>query len=996
MKIFSIVIFLVLAVPSFATGTVPSSVQGILNSYCIDCHGEGDDVQLHNFADLGHDFQSTLLNKVEEQLYLKKMPPEAEDQLSEDELQQLLAWVNSQYETLGETSKFREKLKTPAYGNYVNHDDLFSGDYADQAAFTYDRRWLISEFIFDARFNQLIGYVPFRTINGERQYVIGDNNRRINLTNPFLLPTNTGVRYYDNTTLNGGHLLTMIANAKEISKFLMAERQMRSIGPMYDIMKLEFTHINTLANRENFLKANMHELAIQIYKDENKDYLPPFTSLNIQKSPTHDADGKPIKMPNHDVAAPRAEYPAIKTAIKKYYKDNQTEAELIRLCEMEWHTYGVHKLKIASRVGFMTNYMVEIIKRNRFVPVEYKPPTFKPDDFKLYSEIILKYRKKSDVHHDVIKKCLDEWKQGFDAEREAIGPPKDEEIIHLVKYLFTRILNREATETDVQKNLSLMKSYISTLGTKTAMSKLIETLILRSEFVYRYEFGQGREDAHGRRMLSPVDASIAIAYAITDSIPDKQLREAVQAGKLSTREDYRREVVRMLKNREQYYIVDDRLGKGNGSQYAEGLTNTPVRKLRFFREFFGYPKFLAIFKDNKRFGGMYNRSTFRLLYECDMLVDHILEKDQAVFEELLTTEKFYVYHSGDNEKMKEASNAVRKQYDYFKDMDWEEFTWDDVLEHKEFIQETNFSLLRNAGDLRGFKNKMTDVTLRFANGQKTAHPHQSKLARSIAGNEMRMVSVAKFFNIKLDEWDYPATQPAYLPNRKGILTHPAWLMAHSQNTATDPVIRGKWVREKLLAGTVPDVPITVEAVIPEDHHKTLRMRLVGVTENKECWKCHKYMNPLGYSFEMYDDFGRYRQEESLEHPDNLIKKGLEKAAIHVDLRDTYKTLSVDSKGHLDGTGDNELDGDVDDAIDLMERLSKSTRVRQSIIRHAFRYFMGRNELLSDSKTLIDADNAYVDSGGSFDAVIVSLLTSDSFIYRKETADDQQHAAAKNE
>jgi hypothetical protein len=39
-------------------------------------------------------------------------------------------------------------------------------------------------------------------------------------------------------------------------------------------------------------------------------------------------------------------------------------------------------------------------------------------------------------------------------------------------------------------------------------------------------------------------------------------------------------------------------------------------------------------------------------------------------------------------------------------------------------------------------------------------------------------------------------------------------------------------------------------------------------------------------------------------------------------------------------------------------------------------------LLSDSKTMMDADQAYVDSGGSFDAVIVSLLTSDSFIYRK--------------
>ena len=70
------------------------------------------------------------------------------------------------------------------------------------------------------------------------------------------------------------------------------------------------------------------------------------------------------------------------------------------------------------------------------------------------------------------------------------------------------------------------------------------------------------------------------------------------------------------------------------------------------------------------------------------------------------------------------------------------------------------------------------------------------------------------------------------------------------------------------------------------------------------------------------------------------------------------------------------------AIDLAERLGQSTRVRQSIIRYAFRYFMGRNEFLSDSKTLMDADTAYLESGGSFDAVIVSLLTADSFIYRK--------------
>jgi hypothetical protein len=145
------------------------------------------------------------------------------------------------------------------------------------------------------------------------------------------------------------------------------------------------------------------------------------------------------------------------------------------------------------------------------------------------------------------------------------------------------------------------------------------------------------------------------------------------------------------------------------------------------------------------------------------------------------------------------------------------------------------------------------------------------------------------------------------------------------------------------------------------------------------------MNPLGNSFEMYDDFGRYRTEEFLEYEEHLIEKKRDKPHGHhhmEDIRDIYKTLPVDATGHLEGTGNPSLDGDVKDAIDLADRLSKSRRVRQSFIRHAFRYFLGRNEYLSDSKTLIDAEKAYDESGGSFDAVILSLLTSDSFIYRK--------------
>jgi hypothetical protein len=42
--------------------------------------------------------------------------------------------------------------------------------------------------------------------------------------------------------------------------------------------------------------------------------------------------------------------------------------------------------------------------------------------------------------------------------------------------------------------------------------------------------------------------------------------------------------------------------------------------------------------------------------------------------------------------------------------------------------------------------------------------------------------------------------------------------------------------------------------------------------------------------------------------------------------------------------------------------------------------------LTDSKTLVAADKAYLESGGSYQALVTSLLTSDSFLYRKRVGE----------
>jgi len=202
----------------------------------------------------------------------------------------------------------------------------------------------------------------------------------------------------------------------------------------------------------------------------------------------------------------------------------------------------------------------------------------------------------------------------------------------------------------------------------------------------------------------------------------------------------------------------------------------------------------------------------------------------------------------------------------------------------------------------------------------------------------------------------PTSKPVRFPKdqRMGVLTHPAWLVAHSGNFDNDPIRRGHWIRYKLLGGNVPDIPINVDAKLPDDKTMTLRERM-HVTRAESCYKCHSKMNPLGLPFELYDHYGRFRFNE-LEKP-------------------------VDTTSKIVNTGIPGVDGDIKSPFELIKRLATSTHCEQVFVRYVFRFFMGRNETLGDAKTLQEAHKAYTDNNGSMKALVVSLLSSDSFIYR---------------
>lgn len=572
--------------------------------------------------------------------------------------------------------------------------------------------------------------------------------------------------------------------------------------------------------------------------------------------------------------------------------------------------------------------------------------------------------------------------------------PSDEQMIAAIQRQFDRVLRRPANNAELEKYLDLFRSAVKLDGHVNGLRTLLATVLLESEFLYRMEFGLEPPDEAGRKLLAPQEAAFAIAYALGDQGPDPILWEAARSGKLRTAEEFRRQVRRLLDDQQLLRgPVDPAL---SGKNMQSHVSSHP-KLVRFFREFFGYPNATKVFKDLKRSDGYYqnpSRGTAGtpgfLVKEADRVVDWVLTHDRNVLEELLTTDEFFVYHDKDNETGKKIIAEWIEAYEHFKQTDWKNQPEKVIADNEEFIRARPSLRILGGKQKREFlrhmyfwedtlgKGRTPFTTVSFAHGYTYNHSTFYNLPPTPGIFRYNEVVRENFQGLDDEEfWDYPVEQPFPLENRRGMLTHPAWLIAHSGNFQTDPIRRGRWIREKLLAGHVPDVPITVDAQVPDDPHKTLRERVEMVTTASQCWKCHRQMNPLGMPFESFDDFGRYRLDEPLESPVNLVAKSDKK-----DGFDTYRTRPVSTQGELRGTGDPDLDGEVQDAFELIDRLARSERVRQSMIRHAFRFFLGRNEKLSDSPTLMAAEQAYLDSGGSFREVVISLLGSDSFRYRK--------------
>ena len=191
--------------------------------------------------------------------------------------------------------------------------------------------------------------------------------------------------------------------------------------------------------------------------------------------------------------------------------------------------------------------------------------------------------------------------------------------------------------------------------------------------------------------------------------------------------------------------------------------------------------------------------------------------------------------------------------------------------------------------------------------------------------------------------------------RAGLVTQPSILAVTAHADQTSPVLRGKFVRERLLCEPIAPPPPNVKAVPPVvDSTATTRQRYSEHESNPYCASCHHLMDPIGFGLEHYDPLGLWRS--------------------------TDQGQPVDASGQI--TDSKDANGPFDGAVALAQRLSTSEEVRECVVSQWFTYAQARPAASDDTCTMGSLQTAFAAAGYDIKELLVALTQTDAFLYRK--------------
>jgi hypothetical protein len=120
--------------------------------------------------------------------------------------------------------------------------------------------------------------------------------------------------------------------------------------------------------------------------------------------------------------------------------------------------------------------------------------------------------------------------------------------------------------------------------------------------------------------------------------------------------------------------------------------------------------------------------------------------------------------------------------------------------------------------------------------------------------------LARFYDIEgVDGVAMQRVSLAPETHRGGLLTQASVLKVTAAGLVTSPVVRGAWVRRKILGREVPPPPADAGSVEPDTRGATtIREQLAAHRRSEACAGCHRQIDPAGFALEAFDPTGQFR------------------------------------------------------------------------------------------------------------------------------------------
>jgi len=217
-----------------------------------------------------------------------------------------------------------------------------------------------------------------------------------------------------------------------------------------------------------------------------------------------------------------------------------------------------------------------------------------------------------------------------------------------------------------------------------------------------------------------------------------------------------------------------------------------------------------------------------------------------------------------------------------------------------------------------------------------------------------VADAAKFRNLGTDSGTAQATVSLPAPVA-GLFSLGAIAFANAGTNHPSPIKRGVMVREHFLCAPIPPPPDNLDLTLLPRSGDVVTNRDVyeRSTSPSTCSACHSLFNPMGFAFEAFDELGRYRTMDN--------------------------GVDVDLSGSLVGTRD--ADGAFANMTEMSDKLSRSEQVSECFALNAFRFASGRIESESELCDVSKIHKAFSQSGGDMRTLAVSLVGSESFLFR---------------